>query len=121
MTDPDRQIWDSILSHLRTHHAGICRAWFAELEPAVIAAGALHVRAQSVVHRDYLRRECSNAFNDACRTVSGMLLPVRFLGPQDDIPTMGAPRQGPYGNQSGVSGGIQGGGAQGGMNSPPQS
>ena len=46
MTDPDRQIWDSILSHLRSHHSGICRAWFAELEPAGIAAGALHVRAQ---------------------------------------------------------------------------
>ncbi|GMV25738.1 MAG: hypothetical protein AMXMBFR58_17690 [Phycisphaerae bacterium] len=86
MTDPDHQIWDSILSHLRAYHAGICRAWFAELEPAGIAAGALHVRAQTVVHRDYLRRECSDAFNDACRTVSGMLLPVRFLGPSDDVP-----------------------------------
>ncbi len=92
MTDPDRQIWDSILSHLRSHHAGICRAWFAELEPAGIAAGALHVRAQTVVHRDYLRRECSEAFNDACRTGSGMLLPVRFLGPADDIPTAGGSR-----------------------------
>ncbi len=89
MTDPDRQIWDSILSHLRSNHSGICRAWFAELEPAGIAAGALHVRAQSVVHRDYLRRECSTAFNDACRTVSGMLLPVRFLGPSDDVPFAG--------------------------------
>jgi chromosomal replication initiator protein len=89
MTDPDRQIWDSILSHLRSNYQGICRAWFAELEPAGISAGALHVRAQSVVHRDYLRRECSDAFNDACRTVSGMLLPVRFLGPADDINTAG--------------------------------
>ncbi|HLO40257.1 MAG TPA: chromosomal replication initiator protein DnaA [Phycisphaerales bacterium] len=115
MTDPDRQIWDSILSHLRSNYQGICRAWFAELEPAGISAGALHVRAQSVVHRDYLRRECSDAFNDACRTVSGMLLPVRFLGPADDINTAGPA---PKSLQSHLSSGA---GSHAVLQSPPRS
>jgi chromosomal replication initiator protein len=91
MADPDRQIWEGMLSHLRAHHAGICRAWFEELEPLSVTAGALNVRSQSVVHRDYLRRECASAFSDAAATVSGRLLPVRFLAPDDEIPISASP------------------------------
>ena len=85
MQDPDRQIWDGMLAHLRAHHATICRQWFEELEPAGVAAGALQLRTQSHLHRDYLRRQCSEPFNDAARTVSGRLLSVRFLGPEDEV------------------------------------
>lgn len=83
MTDPDRQIWDGMLSHLRTHHMALCRQWFAELEPVGVAGGQYQLRAQSTVHRDYLRRQCTQPFNDAAVTVSGRLLSVRFLGPED--------------------------------------
>jgi chromosomal replication initiator protein len=83
MHDPDRQIWDSMLTHLRATYPAICRQWFEELEPLGIASGALQLRARSNIHRDYLARQCADAFNEAARTVSGHLLSVRFLGPDD--------------------------------------
>jgi chromosomal replication initiator protein len=90
MTDPDRQIWDGMLAHLRAHYPTICRQWFEELVPLGVAGGALQMRTLSPLHRDYLRRQCSEPFNDAARTVSGRLLSVRFLGPEDEpsrVPT----------------------------------
>jgi len=72
------------LAHLRAQHPTVCRQWFEELEPLGIAGGALQMRTHSPLHRDYLRRQCSDPFNDAARTVSGRLLSVRFLGPEDE-------------------------------------
>ncbi|USO00045.1 MAG: chromosomal replication initiator protein DnaA [Phycisphaeraceae bacterium] len=86
MTDPDRVIWDGMLSHLRRHHPALCRHWFSDLEPVGIAEGSVHLRASSDVHRDYLRRECVDAFVDAAQTASNSLLAVRFLGPGDGGP-----------------------------------
>ena len=86
--DFDRRVWDGMLAHLRAHHAMICRNWFGELEPRGVAGGAIHVRASSDLHRDYLRRMCAEAFNDAARTVSGHLLTVRFLGPGEPVPAV---------------------------------
>src|SRR5678815_3639912 len=90
MTDPDRQIWDGMLAHLRAHYPTICRQWFEELVPLGVAGGALQMRTLSPLHRDYLRRQCAEPFNDAARTASGRLLSVRFLGPDDEpsrVPT----------------------------------
>lgn len=83
MIDPDRQIWDAMLGYLRANHPAVCRQWFEELAPLGIAGGALQLRTLSDLHRDYLRRQCGDVFNDAARTVSGRLLSVRFLGPDD--------------------------------------
>jgi chromosomal replication initiator protein len=87
MTDQDRQIWAGVLAYLRRHYPTLCRAWFEQLQPLFVDGGALHLRAESDVHRDYLRRSCAEPFNDAARTVSGRLLAVRFLGPHDSTPT----------------------------------
>jgi chromosomal replication initiator protein len=95
MTDPDRQIWDGMLAHLRAHHPTICRQWFEELEPLGIAGGALQMRTLSPLHRDYLRRQCSDPFNDAARSVSGRLLSVRFLGPEDEPSRVPTTKRGP--------------------------
>ena len=75
-----------MLGYLRRHAAGVCRQWFEELAPISVDGGALLLRAHSNVHRDYLRNSCSEPFNDAARTVSGRLLAVRFLGPDDPVP-----------------------------------
>jgi chromosomal replication initiator protein len=83
-SDPYRQTWAEMLAHLRKHYNGMCRQWFDELEPLGIAAGAIEVRSATILHRDYLRKTCADAFNDAARTVSGRLLSVRFLGPADE-------------------------------------
>ncbi|QOJ00154.1 MAG: chromosomal replication initiator protein DnaA [Phycisphaeraceae bacterium] len=93
MTDPDRQIWDGMLSHLRRAYPTLCRQWFEELEPVLVEGGALNLRAQSNLHRDYLRKQCAEPFNDAARTSTGRLLAVRFLGPDDPAPRSG-PRPG---------------------------
>lgn len=84
MSDHDRRVWEGVLSHLRAEHPAVCRAWFADLEPLGVADGAFGVRAHSPHHRDYLRRTCLDAFNDALRTVTGQLLAIRFLGPEEN-------------------------------------
>ena len=73
-----------MLTELRSHHAPICRQWFDQIQPVAVERGTLHLRTQSVVHRDYLRRHCLDSFNDAARTLTGTLLSVRFLGPEDE-------------------------------------
>ena len=83
MRDPDHAIWDGVLAHLRNQHPSLCRAWFARLEPLGMADGTLMVRATSKLHRDYLERECLNAFNDSLQAVSGRLIGMRFLGPHE--------------------------------------
>ncbi len=82
-TDPFRQVWKGMMAHLRTQYTSICRAWFDELSPLGIEGGALEVRTSTDVHRDYLKKHCADAFNDAARTASGHLISVRFLGPAD--------------------------------------
>lgn len=83
MSDPDRPIWDAVLAHLRAAQPGLCRRWFDELEPLGVRGGSLVVRAHSPFHRDYLRRYCLDAFNDAIRTVTGRLIGARFIGPDE--------------------------------------
>ncbi|MCB9846123.1 MAG: chromosomal replication initiator protein DnaA [Phycisphaeraceae bacterium] len=85
MTDPDRQTWDRMLSHLRAQHPEICRQWFEEIEPLGLVSGSFCLRAHSGVHREYLERHCASAFNDAFQNATGHLLPVRFLGPDEEI------------------------------------
>ncbi len=87
MDDHDRNTWSGMLDYLRTHHPGMCRAWFHDdLSLECIEAGVMYLRADSNVHRDYLHNKCVDPFNDAVRTVSGRLLSVGFLGPLDPIP-----------------------------------
>lgn len=70
--------------HLKLNYPTLCRQWFDELRPLGIFGGAMELRAKSNLHRDYLRRQCADAFNDASRTVSRFLLSIRFLGPDDE-------------------------------------
>lgn len=92
MNDPDRQIWAQMLAYLRRHWPTLCRQWFDELEPLMVDSGALHLRAQSPLHRDYLQRQTAHAFNEAAQSVTGRLLSVRFLGPDDPSPIRQAGR-----------------------------
>jgi len=85
MTDPDRELWTGMLAYMRAKHPDICRQWFEEIEPLGVRAGSLVLRAHSPVHRNYLKRQCSDQFTEALQTVSGRLLSVRFLGPEDEL------------------------------------
>jgi chromosomal replication initiator protein len=75
-----------VLAHLRKHHPAICRQWFDELEPLGVANGVMRLRAQSNLHRDYLNRECLQAFAESARSVTGRLVTVRFSGPHEEEP-----------------------------------
>lgn len=88
-SDPDRTTWAGILAYLRAHHPAICRQWFDEIDPIGTVGGAYYLRAQSAVHRDYLRRQCNEAFTEAGQNVTGELMTVRFIGPEDDLPMPG--------------------------------
>jgi chromosomal replication initiator protein len=85
MIATDRQIWSGMLTHLKTHNAALCRQWFEEIEPLGIAGGVLRLRAHSLIHRDYLQRQCLDPFKDAACSASQRLLTVQFFGPDDEV------------------------------------
>jgi len=84
MPDHDFKVLDDVLAHIRSEHPAVARRWFDELEPLGIVGGAFGVRAHSDLHRDYLRRNGLDAFNDAVQSVTGQLIAVRLLGPDDE-------------------------------------
>ena len=69
---------DRLLSHLRSHHPGICRRWFDELGFDSIEDGVLTLVVHEPVRLKYLRRCCIKHFTDAAQVVTGHLLAVRF-------------------------------------------
>ena len=83
MPGHDHQVLDDVLAHIRAEHPAVARRWFNDLEPLGIVSGTFGVRAHSDLHRDYLRRNGLDAFNDAVRSVTGQLIAVRVLGPTD--------------------------------------
>ena len=83
MPDHHTKVLEDVLAHIRSEHPTVARRWFDQLEPLGFNAGAFGVRAQSELHRDYLRRNGLDAFNDAIRSVTGQLVAVRMLGPDD--------------------------------------
>lgn len=83
MPDPDARVWTDVLTHLRKHHPGLCRSWFDEIEFLGVSGGVMRLRAQSVLHRDYLQRQCLEPFTAAVGAVTGHLITVRFAGPED--------------------------------------
>ncbi len=89
-----------MLSHLRAHNPAICRQWFEELEPLGVSGGVMSVRTLTAVHRDYLKKQCLDHFNDAIRSVSGQLLAIRFLGPDEALGATLRPSRGADGLDS---------------------
>lgn len=85
MPQPDRQVWHGVLAHVRATYPTLARQWFDDLEPLGIHAGTFVVRAHSSLHRDYLARQCLGPFKESLQAVTGHLLALRFLGPEDEI------------------------------------
>ena len=84
MATPDMAIWDDALVHLRKTHPTICRHWFNTLEPSGLEGGVVTIVAPSPTYRDYLERTCSDAFDDALRTVTSRLVTSRFVAAGDE-------------------------------------
>jgi len=88
MMGPDRQLWAGMLAHLKSHQPALCRQWFEEIEPLGIDGGMIRLRTRTLIHRDYLQRQCATQFNDAARTVSKLIISVHFLGPDEEPPRL---------------------------------
>lgn len=84
--------WPALLAAVRTSQPGLYRAWFDELEPGRIEGGELRVSVSDVARSRYLRDNCTEAFVDAVMTLSGMMIPVRFLCPNGDNGTIAVAR-----------------------------
>ncbi len=91
MNRPDPQVWDALLSYLRTHYQSTCRHWFDDIEPMGITGGTLRLLVREQVQLKYLQRCCIEQFTEAAQAASGRLLAIRFVGEdEEDVPANGA-------------------------------
>ena len=75
---------ESLVDYLRKNHADICRHWFDDIEPSEIRDGVLRLVVREPVQLRYLQRCCGAHFTEAAQSVTGRLLVVRFVSPDDD-------------------------------------
>ncbi len=88
----DREIWTSVLAHIREHEPDKCRQWFEQLDPVDIRDGVFRIKTLTTVHKDYLNSQCQSIFDDALRAVTGRLVSARFLQ-QDEPDTLPTNKQ----------------------------
>jgi chromosomal replication initiator protein len=74
-----------LTEHLRRHHAEICRHWFDEIEPLDMEGGVVRLVVREPVQLKYLQRCCATQFTEAIQAVTGRLLAIRFVGPEEEF------------------------------------
>ena len=75
---------ESLVDYLRKNHSDICRHWFDDIEPSEVRDGVLRLVVREPVQLRYLQRCCGTHFTEAAQNVTGRLLVVRFVSPEDD-------------------------------------
>ncbi|MFN5495459.1 MAG: chromosomal replication initiator protein DnaA [bacterium] len=75
---------ESLVDYLRKNHPDICRHWFDDIEPSEIRDGVLRLVVREPVQLRYLQRCCGTHFTEAAQNVTGRLLVVRFVSPNDE-------------------------------------
>lgn len=85
MSEADKALWRDLLAVVQRTEPGVCRHWFSEVELCGINHGVVEVLAPSRAQVDYLRRDCTPAFTNAAREVTGRLLAVRFVTEPTEI------------------------------------
>jgi len=86
----DPEIRVSINAYLRKHFPDLCRHWFDDVEPLDVQSGVLMLLVREPVQLRYLQRQCMPQFTEATQAVTGRLLAVRFVGP-DELPESVSP------------------------------
>ena len=86
MPRPNPELRSSLVTHLRKHHADMCRAWFDEIEPIELDSGVLQLCVREPVQLRYLQRNCSDAFSEAAQAATGHLCAVKFISPDECEP-----------------------------------
>lgn len=90
MNRPDPQVWEALLSYLRSHYRGTCRHWFDDIEPMGITGGTMRLLVREQVQLKYLQKCCVDQFTEAAQAATGRLLAVRFVGEdEEDLPAAG--------------------------------
>ena len=79
----DPEIRVSINAYLRKHYPDLCRHWFDDVEPLDVQSGVLRLLVREPVQLRYLQRLCMPQFTESAQAVTGRLLAVRFIGPED--------------------------------------
>ena len=74
-----------LLAYLRRHHGDMCRHWFDDIEPLDIEGGVVRLLVDEPVQLRYLQRCCVQPFTEAAQQVSGRLLALRFVGPEEEF------------------------------------
>jgi chromosomal replication initiator protein len=83
MSKPDPELRRALISHLRSNHPDMCRAWFDDIEPVDLANGVLRLCVREPVQLRYLQRCCVDPFTEAAQSATGLLVAVRFVSPED--------------------------------------
>lgn len=86
--------WNHLLRALRVQRPELYRAWFDELAPGTLDAGVLEIRVPDAARAQYLDEHCRELLIHAAMELTGRLVTIRVVGPQDDagvLTTGGAP------------------------------
>ena len=73
----------SVLEHLWQNHHSICRHWFNDIEAVDVDAGTIRFVVRESIQLRYLQRSCVEAFTEATQEVTGRLLGVEFITPDE--------------------------------------
>ncbi|MCE2881752.1 MAG: chromosomal replication initiator protein DnaA [Planctomycetaceae bacterium] len=84
MKDIEPGFREALIGYLRKHHSEICRHWFDDIEPSQIKDGVLRLVVREPVQLRYLQRLGGTYFTEAAQNVTGRLLVVRFVSPEDE-------------------------------------
>ena len=74
-----RQIWERVLTRLRSEHPQVCRHWFRAIQPIGEVDGSFRAIVETSVHKSYLQKQCAEYFNDALQQETGRLVPILFV------------------------------------------
>ena len=91
MRRPEPHMKDAILAFLRSNHPAICRHWFDHIELLDVDGGTVDILVTEEVQLRYLQRCCVSQFTEAVQSVTGQLVGVRFLSPDDVSKTNDTP------------------------------
>ncbi|MFO0837207.1 MAG: chromosomal replication initiator protein DnaA [Phycisphaerae bacterium] len=85
MSDGTAIAWPDLLRTFRADFPGLYRNWLEQISDATLAAGEWRVVVADPIQLGYLRDTCREAFARSAMTLTGRLVGVRFVTPDDAL------------------------------------
>lgn len=79
---------EQVVRLVRAETPELYRNWFEELGDAQIEGGELVIPVPDLTRAAYLRENCAAAFSNAAMSMTGRLLPVRFISTDGNRPVL---------------------------------